>query len=35
VRDSIRKQSSILTRYPNTEAAMDIQAVAQRLIDTF
>ena len=35
VRDSIRKQSSLLTRYPNTEAAIDIQAIAQRLIQTF
>jgi len=35
VREAIRKQSSLLTRYPNTEAAMDIQAVAQRLIQTF
>ncbi len=32
VRESIRKQTSLLTRYPNSEAAMDIQAVAQKLI---
>ena len=35
VREAIRKQSSLLTRYPNTEAAQDIQAIAQRLIQTF
>ena len=35
VRESIRKQSSLLTRYPNSEAAQDIQAVARRLIETF
>ncbi|HEV2674053.1 MAG TPA: MinD/ParA family protein [Aliidongia sp.] len=35
VREAIRKQSSLLTRYPNTEAAQDIQAIAQRLIETF
>jgi flagellar biosynthesis protein FlhG len=31
VRESIRKQSSLLTRYPNSEAAMDMQAVVARL----
>ncbi|HWK44984.1 MAG TPA: MinD/ParA family protein [Stellaceae bacterium] len=31
VRESIRKQTSLLTRYPNTEAALDVQAIAKRL----
>jgi flagellar biosynthesis protein FlhG len=35
VRESIRKQSSLLTRYPNTEAAQDIQAIAERLLQSF
>jgi flagellar biosynthesis protein FlhG len=32
VREAIRKQSSLLTRFPNSEAATDVQAVAARLI---
>ncbi|MBE6459356.1 MAG: MinD/ParA family protein, partial [Alphaproteobacteria bacterium] len=32
VRDSIRNQSSILTRYPNSEAAEDVVAIAKRLL---
>jgi flagellar biosynthesis protein FlhG len=32
VRECIRKQSSLLTRYPNTEAAADIQMVAAKLL---
>lgn len=32
VREAIRKQSSLLTRFPNSEAATDVQAVATRLI---
>jgi flagellar biosynthesis protein FlhG len=32
VREAIRKQSSLLTRFPNSEAAVDVQAVATRLI---
>ena len=34
VREAIRKQSSLLTRFPNSEAATDIQAIADRLIRT-
>ena len=32
VRDSIRNQSTILTRYPNSEAATDVIAIAKRLL---
>lgn len=32
VREAIRNQSSILTRTPNAEAAVDIEAIADRLI---
>lgn len=32
VRDSIRNQSTILTRYPNSEAAEDVVAIAKRLL---
>ena len=35
VREAIRKQMSLLTRYPNCEAANDIQQVAQRLLRSF
>jgi flagellar biosynthesis protein FlhG len=31
VRESIRKQTSLLTRFPNSEAATDIQAIVARL----
>jgi len=31
VRESIRKQTSLLTRFPNSEAAADIQAIVARL----
>ena len=33
VREAIRSQTSILTRYPNSEAASDIEAIAERLIE--
>ena len=33
VRDSIRNQSTILTRYPNSEAAEDVLAIAKRLLN--
>ena len=32
VRDSIRNQTTILTRYPNSEAAEDVVAIAKRLL---
>ena len=32
VRDSIRNQSTIISRYPESEAALDIMSVAQRII---
>jgi flagellar biosynthesis protein FlhG len=32
VRESIRNQIPILTRYPNSEAAMDVEAIAERLL---
>jgi flagellar biosynthesis protein FlhG len=32
VRDAIRGQSSILTRYPNSEAANDVEAIAAKLL---
>lgn len=32
VRDSIRNQSSIINRYPTSEAAEDVIAIAKRLI---
>ena len=32
VRDSIRNQSTIISRYPESEAALDIIAVAQRIL---
>ncbi|MEI9982328.1 MAG: hypothetical protein WDN69_03395 [Aliidongia sp.] len=31
VRESIRKQTSLLTRFPNSEAATDIQAIVTKL----
>jgi flagellar biosynthesis protein FlhG len=31
VRESIRKQTSLLTRFPNSEAAEDVQAILARL----
>jgi flagellar biosynthesis protein FlhG len=31
VRDSIRRQTSLLTRHPNAEAASDVEALAKRL----
>jgi flagellar biosynthesis protein FlhG len=34
VKDSIRRQSSILTRHPTSEAATDVEAIAKRLIST-
>ena len=33
VRESIKSQSSILTRFPNTEAATDVERIAEKLID--
>ena len=32
VRDSIRNQSTIISRYPQSEASLDIMAIAQRII---
>lgn len=32
VRDSIRNQSTIISRYPESEAALDVMAVAQRVL---
>jgi flagellar biosynthesis protein FlhG len=32
VKDSIRRQTALLTRHPNTEAALDIEAIARHLI---
>jgi flagellar biosynthesis protein FlhG len=32
VRESIKSQSSILTKFPNTEAATDVERIAERLI---
>jgi len=34
VREAIRSQSSILIRYPNAEAAVDVEAIAQKLLET-
>jgi flagellar biosynthesis protein FlhG len=34
VRETIRSQSSILTRYPNAEAAVDVEAIALKLLET-
>ena len=33
VRDSIRAQSSILVRFPNTEAAVDITNIVETLLE--
>jgi len=35
VREAIRHQTPLLTRYPNTEAAMDVEAIAKRLLTEF
>jgi flagellar biosynthesis protein FlhG len=35
VRESIRKQSSLLTRFPNSDAAADIEAVADQFLRSF
>ena len=32
VREAIRHQTPLLTRYPNTEAAQDVEAIAKRLV---
>ncbi|MBB4313527.1 flagellar biosynthesis protein FlhG [Roseospira marina] len=32
VRESIRNQTPLLTRYPNSEAALDVEALAERLL---
>lgn len=32
VREAIRSQSSLLTRFPNTEAATDVSSIAERLL---
>lgn len=32
VREAIRSQTSLLTRYPNSEAALDVETIARRLI---
>ena len=32
VKDSIRSQSALLTRYPNSEAAQDMEAIAKRIV---
>jgi len=31
VREAIRKQTSLLIRYPNTEAAVDVESIAKKL----
>jgi len=33
VREAIKSQTSILTRFPNTEAAADVEAIAEKLIE--
>lgn len=33
VPEAIRSQTSILTRYPNSEAASDVESIAQKLLD--
>jgi len=33
VRETIRNQTSLLTRYPNSEAAADVEALARRLLE--
>jgi MinD-like ATPase involved in chromosome partitioning or flagellar assembly len=33
VRDSISTQTPLLVRYPNSPAAQDVEALAQRLIE--
>ena len=33
VREAIRSQTSILTRFPNTEAATDVEAIAAKLME--
>lgn len=32
VKDSIRRQTSLLTRHPGAEAALDVEAIAERLV---
>jgi flagellar biosynthesis protein FlhG len=32
VKDSIRRQTALLTRHPNTEAARDVEAIAKQLV---
>ncbi len=32
VKDSIRRQTSLLTRHPNTEAALDVEAIAKQFV---
>ncbi len=32
VREAIRNQSPLLTRSPNTEAAVDVEAIVERLL---
>ena len=32
VKDSIRRQTALLTRHPNTDAALDVEAIARSLI---
>ena len=32
VKDSIRRQTALLTRHPNTEAAQDVEAIARQLL---
>lgn len=32
VREAIRSQTSLLTRYPNSEAALDVETIARRLV---
>ena len=32
VREAIRNQTPILTRHPNAEAAVDVEAIADRLL---
>jgi flagellar biosynthesis protein FlhG len=32
VRETIRNQAPLLTRYPNCEAALDVESIARRLL---
>ena len=34
VKDAIRRQSPLLTRHPGCEAAVDVEAIAKRLVES-